>query len=237
MSLHTQYTRFTLAVLVTLATGLLLINSAATAATVTYANVQQERDPVGPPSVPDFSLPNQLLLPTPGYEVQDDAAIAGDPTEASFRFTFEADVAAGEVATTVGLRQRLGFEFDDPEELANFVRAETIATIAYTEINGVPVDPADPANQQTFDLAITLQTNDVLPGGLIETLVPLDAPATAFEVTLDNSLSAFSVSGIALITSADLQFITLTEAAVPEPTTLGSLSLGVGGVAMRRRRR
>ena len=205
--------------------------------TVTYSNVDQVRNPAGPASVPDFSLPNQILLPTPAYGAQDDDVSPIDVGESSFNFTFDADVDPGRTATTVGLRQRLGFEINDPDlVLDNFVRAEAEATIAYTRVNGVAVDPTDPANQQVFTLGVTLQNGDVLPGNLIETLVPLDVPATSFEVTLDNTLTAFSVSGTALITSADLQFITLTEQAVPEPSTLAVMLLGVGSLACVRRR-
>lgn len=214
-----------------------LVASTANASTVTYSNVDQSRDPAGPAIVPDFSLPSQLLLPTPAYGAHDDDSSPIDSEVATFRFSFDADVDPGRVATTVGLRQRLGFEINDPDlSLDNFVSAETQATITYKRVNGVAVDPADPSNQQVFTLDVTLQNGDVLPGGLIETLVPLDQSATSFEVTLDNTLTAFSVSGTALITGADLQFITLMKPAVPEPATLGLALLSLGSVGFIRRR-
>ncbi len=215
--------------------SMLLSTGAANAATVTYSNIQQNRDPAGPASVPDLSLPFQLQLPTPQYEAFDDDVSVVDEGKAEFNFTFDVDIEPGVVATGVALRQHLTIEFGAPAELSNFVNTETVGMISYTEVNGVAVDPNDPANQQAFVLDRTFFGSDLPGPGNIDLIVPLDAPATAFQIALDNTLTAFSIDDVAIINGSDLRFATMTANMVPEPSALCLLGFGVACTAALRR--
>lgn len=197
-------------------------------ATVTFSNIQQTRDPAGPPGLPDDSLPGLLRMPTPDYSAEDDGVNASDIGEAEFRYTFDVEVESGATATFVALRQSLMFDFGAPGEASNYVRTETLGLITFTEINGAPVDPGDPANQQPFVLERTFLGSDLPGPDSIDTIVPLIAPATAFSVSLDNTLTAFSVEDTAIIEARDLRF-SVSTAVIPEP---GALALHGAAAAM-----
>ena len=196
------------------------------AATVTFSNIQQSRNPAGPLGVPDDSLPNQLRLPTPVYAAQDDGVIMVDQDNASFTFGFDVAVDPNAIATTAAIRQNFSFDFGAPGEASNFVRTGTKGTIRYREINGVPVDPSDIANQQAFALDQTFFGSDLPGPGMIDMLIPLAAGVTDFDVEFENTLTAFSVEDNAIIEGRDIRFAVITTT-VPEPgaAALGGLGL------------
>lgn len=233
MSYLTHNVRLAIVAVTTWILAFLVLASIATAAPVTFSDVQQTRNPVGPISPPNI-LGNELRLSTPAYDAIDDGISVVDEDVVRYRGSFTVEASPGEIIPGFNFLQTIDFDFGAPFEASNFVRTESVGVIFYTEFNGVPVNPADPANQQVFTLDRLFRGSDLPGTGSVDVNIPLPAGLNAFDVEFDNTLIAFSVEDTARIVARDIR-ISVATAAVPEPGSLGLICLaGASLVGLRR---
>lgn len=232
MSQRSQNTHLSLAVAAVVALAFLASVNLSNAGPITFSDIQQQRNPIGPISPPTL-LPNEVRLTTLNYQAADDGVSLVDQDVVSYSASLEVEAAPGDVILGINFLQSLDFDFGAPTEASNFVRTNTQGLISFTEINGAPVDPADPANQRLLVLDETFRGSDLPGTGSVSRNLPLPAGVTAFEIEFDNTLTAFAVEDTAQIVARDFR-ITIATAAVPEPSTCLMLLAGTLGAAFRR---
>ena len=219
--------------------ALVLCTSSVQAGLVSFDDIVQSTQTPGDPDnlygAPDTSTPNKLIFSHPNSFAATAVGKAGvDVTDGFLTFTVNADPETW--ATGISLMESGSWSLIPT---TNSVGVRGSGSIRITEVDGLPAaGPIFPILfSEDFDQSNTPPDSQNWASGFSQGFGSVNGKVTAFNVSMNNRLFAFSESGFSFIDKKNVTFMVRTEM-ISEPSTalLGFLAFsGLGLVAARRR--